>query len=142
VQTGEVGELAELFQWRGEVAPGLPTFSAAEREAVGEELSDVLLYLVRLSDACGIDLGAAACVTCRAGYQQADCGRCGWRMVVLAPCLRWTLPKQCCLLLCCRVAKMGKNRAKYPADLCRGSSRKYTELGGRGAGGGGGRDPP
>ena len=65
-QTGEVGELAELFQWRGEVAPRLPTFTAAERVAVGEELSDVLLYLIRLSDSCGIDLGAAACVACAA----------------------------------------------------------------------------
>ena len=32
----------------------------AERQAVAEELSDVLLYLVRLADACGIDLGEAA----------------------------------------------------------------------------------
>lgn len=27
---------------------------------LGEELSDVLLYLVRLSDMCGVDLGKAA----------------------------------------------------------------------------------
>jgi hypothetical protein len=59
-QTGEVGELAEIFQWRGEVAPGLPDFSTADRQHTGEELSDVLLYLVRLADVCGIDL--AACV--------------------------------------------------------------------------------
>ena len=58
--TGEVGELAELFQWRGEVGVGLPGWSAREREHLGEELSDVLLYLVRLSDRCGVDLGAAA----------------------------------------------------------------------------------
>jgi dCTP diphosphatase len=56
---GEVGELAELFQWRGEVAPGLPDFGAAERVRVGEEMSDVLLYLVRLADRCGVDLAAA-----------------------------------------------------------------------------------
>ena len=57
--TGEVGELAELFQWRGEVAPGLPTFTPEGKHHVGEEMSDVLLYLVRLADRCGIDLAAA-----------------------------------------------------------------------------------
>eukprot|EP01043_Picozoa_sp_COSAG02_P063664 COSAG02_NODE_9085_length_2336_cov_2.589629_3_plen_215_part_00 len=29
--TGEVGELAEIFQWKGEVKRGLPDFSAAEK---------------------------------------------------------------------------------------------------------------
>ncbi|KAL4425406.1 hypothetical protein ABPG75_009422 [Micractinium tetrahymenae] len=60
--TGEVGELAEIFQWRGDGACGcgLPGFSEADRQHVAEELSDVLLYLVRLADTCGIDLGAAA----------------------------------------------------------------------------------
>lgn len=56
---GEVGELAEAFQWKGEVKRDLPTFLPAERTHVAEELSDVLLYLVRLADICGIDLGAA-----------------------------------------------------------------------------------
>jgi len=57
---GEVGELSELFQWRGEVQPGLPGFTPDERRHVGEELADVLLYLVRLADRCGVDLAAAA----------------------------------------------------------------------------------
>ncbi|KAG2435770.1 hypothetical protein HXX76_006966 [Chlamydomonas incerta] len=59
---GEAGELAELFQWRreDEAAPGLPGYSAKDRGAVEEELADVLLYLIRMSDVCGIDLGAAA----------------------------------------------------------------------------------
>lgn len=56
---GEVGELSEIFQWKGEVPPGLPGWSAGEREHLGEELSDVLMYLIRLSDVCGIDLPAA-----------------------------------------------------------------------------------
>jgi dCTP diphosphatase len=57
---GEVGELAEIFQWRGEKASvGLPEFSEAEKHHVGEELSDVLLYLIRLADVCGIDLSEA-----------------------------------------------------------------------------------
>ncbi|KAF8031853.1 hypothetical protein BT93_D0926 [Corymbia citriodora subsp. variegata] len=56
---GEVGELSEIFQWRGEVARGLPGWKEEERQHLGEELSDVLLYLVRLSDVCGVDLGEA-----------------------------------------------------------------------------------
>ncbi|XP_019166666.1 PREDICTED: dCTP pyrophosphatase 1-like [Ipomoea nil] len=57
---GEVGELSEIFQWKGEVPKGLPGWEEAEKTHLGEELSDVLLYLVRLSDVCGIDLGKAA----------------------------------------------------------------------------------
>ncbi|XP_009608226.1 uncharacterized protein [Nicotiana tomentosiformis] len=57
---GEVGELSEIFQWKGEVPKGLPNWEEKEKEHLGEELSDVLLYLVRLSDICGIDLGIAA----------------------------------------------------------------------------------
>jgi dCTP diphosphatase len=57
---GEVGELAELFQW-------LPAAQAQElargeqlRQRAGEEMSGVLLYLVRLADVLGIDLATAA----------------------------------------------------------------------------------
>mmetsp|Transcript_46939 Transcript_46939/g.75444 ORF Transcript_46939/g.75444 Transcript_46939/m.75444 type:complete len:196 (-) Transcript_46939:106-693(-) len=57
---GEVGELAEIFQWKGEVSPGVPEFSEKERVHLGEELSDVLIYLVRLADRCQIDLASAA----------------------------------------------------------------------------------
>uniref|UniRef100_A0A0A9HG47 dCTP pyrophosphatase 1 n=1 Tax=Arundo donax TaxID=35708 RepID=A0A0A9HG47_ARUDO len=56
----EVGELSELFMWKGEVAKGLAGWEEAEKEHLGEELSDVLLYLIRLSDMCGVDLGNAA----------------------------------------------------------------------------------
>lgn len=56
----EVGELSELFMWKGEVRKGLADWDEAEKEHLGEELSDVLLYLVRLSDMCGVDLGDAA----------------------------------------------------------------------------------
>jgi dCTP diphosphatase len=40
--TGEVGELAECFQWRadGDCAPGLPSWSEADKHHLGEELSD------------------------------------------------------------------------------------------------------
>ncbi|GFZ20073.1 hypothetical protein Acr_28g0007780 [Actinidia rufa] len=57
---GEVGELSEIFQWKGEVPRGLPDWEEEEKIHLGEELSDVLLYLVRLSDICGVDLGKAA----------------------------------------------------------------------------------
>lgn len=56
---GEVGELSEIFQWKGEVPKGLPDWDAADKEHLGEELSDVLLYLVRLADICGVDFGDA-----------------------------------------------------------------------------------
>ncbi|KAL9257840.1 dCTP pyrophosphatase 1-like protein [Drosera capensis] len=56
---GEVGELSEIFQWKGEVPRGLPGWSEDEKTHLGEELSDVLLYLVRLSDICNVDLGKA-----------------------------------------------------------------------------------
>ena len=53
---GEVGELAELFQW-------LPADEAVQRVSddplqrrVGEEMADVLAYLVRLADVLDIDL--------------------------------------------------------------------------------------
>ncbi|KAI4318052.1 hypothetical protein L6164_025861 [Bauhinia variegata] len=57
---GEVGELSEIFQWKGEVEKGLPNWEEAEKEHLGEELSDVLLYLIRLADVCGVDLSDAA----------------------------------------------------------------------------------
>ncbi|GMP55375.1 hypothetical protein CsSME_00020215 [Camellia sinensis var. sinensis] len=83
---GEVGELSEIFQWKGEVPRGLPDWEEEERQHLGEELSDVLLYLVRLSDICGVDLGHAA------------------------------------------LRKLRLNAIKYPAMLCKGSSKKYTQV--------------
>jgi dCTP diphosphatase len=57
---GEVGELAELFQWLpAESAAGLAGLEPLRTRA-GEELSDVLLYLVLLADVLGIDLATAA----------------------------------------------------------------------------------
>ena len=55
---GEAGELLENFQWLTEEQsrrPGPETLAAAS-----EEIADVLLYLVRLSDKLGIDPAAAA----------------------------------------------------------------------------------
>jgi dCTP diphosphatase len=57
---GEVGELAELMQW----LPADSAQSALTQEPlatrVSEEISDVLLYLVRLADVLGVDVAAAA----------------------------------------------------------------------------------
>lgn len=85
-QVGEVGELSEIFQWKGEVPRGLPDWKDEEKQHLGEELSDVLLYLVRLADICGIDLGKAV------------------------------------------LRKLELNAKKYPVKLCKGSSRKHTEI--------------
>jgi len=54
----ETAELMEHFQWLTEAqsAELLPD----SLQAVGEELADILLYLVRLSDKLGIDLREAA----------------------------------------------------------------------------------
>jgi NTP pyrophosphatase (non-canonical NTP hydrolase) len=58
---GEVGELAEVLQWlpAGEVAARAATDPRLHRR-LGEEMSDVLLYLVLLADVLDLDLPAAA----------------------------------------------------------------------------------
>jgi len=57
---GEVGELAELLQWLP--ADRVVELAQAEplRRRVGEELSDVLLYLVRLADVLDVPLAESA----------------------------------------------------------------------------------
>jgi dCTP diphosphatase len=57
----QVGELSGIFQWRGELPPGLAgSLPAAEQQHLAQALSNVLLYLLRLADVCGVDLGRAA----------------------------------------------------------------------------------
>jgi len=57
---GEVGELAELMQWLpADSAEGALTQEPLATR-VSEEISDVLLYLVRLGDVLGVDVAAAA----------------------------------------------------------------------------------
>jgi dCTP diphosphatase len=57
--TGEVGEVAELLQWLS--ADDLERLDQPPLQTrLGEELADVLLYLVRLADVAGIDLAEAA----------------------------------------------------------------------------------
>lgn len=53
----EAGELMEHFQWLTQQESC--QLSADKLEAVGEELADIFVYLVRLADRLGIDLPAA-----------------------------------------------------------------------------------
>jgi NTP pyrophosphatase (non-canonical NTP hydrolase) len=55
---GEAGELLENFQWLTEEQSRRP--SPEVLAAASEEIADVLLYLVRLSDKLGIDPVEAA----------------------------------------------------------------------------------
>ncbi|WP_395026151.1 nucleotide pyrophosphohydrolase [Comamonas odontotermitis] len=57
--SGEVGELTEIFQWMTEAESREAAHKPELAQAISEELADVLLYLVRLSDVLGIDLDQA-----------------------------------------------------------------------------------
>ena len=87
---GEMGEVAELFRWKSDTdaPPYLANWPPQEKEKLADELADVMIFLTRLSDRCGIDLGQAVST------------------------------------------KFIKNRAKYPSELVRGSSKKYNEFDG------------
>lgn len=81
---GEIGELAEIFQWlTPEQSLSLPE---NKQEHLEEELADVMMYLLRLADKCEVD--------------------------IIDACHK----------------KLIKNKAKYPADKCFGSAKKYNEL--------------
>lgn len=54
----EAGELLEHFQWQTEAQSR--QLGAEQKQAVAHEMADVLLYLVQLSSALGVDLMAAA----------------------------------------------------------------------------------
>ena len=63
---GEVGELAELLQWLP-AADRETQLRKPQREArLGQELADVLLYLIRLADVAAVDLANAASAKMRA----------------------------------------------------------------------------
>jgi NTP pyrophosphatase (non-canonical NTP hydrolase) len=57
--TGEIGELSEIFQWMTEAQSRTAGTDPNTAQAVGEELADVQLYLVRLASVLGIDLNEA-----------------------------------------------------------------------------------
>jgi dCTP diphosphatase len=80
----EASEVLELMQWKNGQA--LDDSLAEKREALGDELADVLYYTLLLAHDQGIDIEAAF------------------------------------------TRKMERNAAKYPVELAKGSSAKYTEL--------------
>jgi NTP pyrophosphatase (non-canonical NTP hydrolase) len=47
----EASELLEVFQWSGE-----DTVCAQKTEKIKEELADVLIYCILMSDACNLDM--------------------------------------------------------------------------------------
>ncbi|HEL2956958.1 TPA: nucleotide pyrophosphohydrolase [Stenotrophomonas maltophilia] len=57
--SGEVGELNEIFQWMTEADSFKAATSEATASAVRDEIADIALYLIRLSDVLGIDLNEA-----------------------------------------------------------------------------------
>jgi NTP pyrophosphatase (non-canonical NTP hydrolase) len=80
----EAGELLEHFQWAS--ASPIEELSGKKRQQVGDEIADVLIYLVRLADVLSIDIASAA------------------------------------------DSKLTKNALKYPVELVRGKSDKYSDL--------------
>jgi dCTP diphosphatase len=50
---GELGELAELFQWKPDTEQ---TLTLQEHDKIGQEIADVSIYLIRLADVCGVSL--------------------------------------------------------------------------------------
>lgn len=52
--TAEAGELLEHFQWLS--AEQSNALNAEQRRAVGHEMADVFLYLLRMADVLGVDL--------------------------------------------------------------------------------------
>jgi dCTP diphosphatase len=80
----EAAELLEHFQWLSDEQSR--NLSDTTRTKVGEEIADVFLYLLQLSDKLGVDL--------------INAGQ----------------------------AKIHTNASRYPIELSKGSSSKYTEL--------------
>lgn len=56
----EAAELLELTQWQSDAEVAAIPHDPARREAFSDECADVLLYLLLLADAAGIDLAKAA----------------------------------------------------------------------------------
>ena len=65
----KIGGLTNSFQWKEEVGIGLRGWNESEQRQVAEDLSDVLLSLIALSESCEIDLGKAT----RSRIQKLNC---------------------------------------------------------------------
>lgn len=55
----EAAELAEIFQWMTPEQSVAASRDKVEQERIGDEVADVLLYLLQLADQCGVDLKRA-----------------------------------------------------------------------------------
>ncbi len=55
----EVGELLELFQWKSDAEIEELLRDENYRNRVGEEISDILIYLLTLAHECDIDIEKA-----------------------------------------------------------------------------------
>ena len=55
----EAAELAEVFQWMTPEESREAHLAPASKQRIGEEVADVLLYLLQVADHCQIDVGAA-----------------------------------------------------------------------------------
>lgn len=73
--TGEVGELTELFQWLTEDESRGVCKDAISAVKVEQELADVMLYLVRLSDVLGVDLNRAVSSKLKINAEKYPIGR-------------------------------------------------------------------
>jgi NTP pyrophosphatase (non-canonical NTP hydrolase) len=73
--TGEAGELTELFQWLTEEQSRGVCRDASTSLKVEQELADVLLYLVRLSDVLGVDLNKAVSNKLKLNAEKYPVGR-------------------------------------------------------------------
>ncbi len=67
---GEVGELAELLQWVRYEDQDTVVREQPLHDRLAEEMSDVLLYLLRLADVVGVDLAEAAAAKLRANEKR------------------------------------------------------------------------
>ena len=55
----EAAELAEIFQWQTPEESRLAHADAAAKQRIGEEVADVLLYLLQVAECCQIDVSQA-----------------------------------------------------------------------------------
>lgn len=55
----EAAELAEIFQWQTPEESRIAHENAAAKQRIGEEVADVLLYLLQVADHCQIDVSQA-----------------------------------------------------------------------------------
>ena len=57
--SGEAGELVEIFQWLTEEQSNIENLDEQDRKRVQEELADIFIYLIRISDKLDIDIASA-----------------------------------------------------------------------------------